>query len=94
MSTTIGGGSEKTEFINDVADVITDTTVEAVAAQAPAMDEVAADDSYFPVAALQNVVDAVHSFTGFNLYWAIWFCLLMYIWYWAIWFIKNVKTVI
>nr|TKR79047.1 Inner membrane protein OXA1 [Populus alba] len=96
MSTTIGAVSEKTEFINDVADVITDTTVEAVAAQAPAMDEVAvaAADSYFPVAALQHVVDAVQSFTGFNLYWAIWFCLLMYIWYWAIWFIKNVKTVI
>jgi YidC/Oxa1 family membrane protein insertase len=58
MSTKIGGGSEKIEFINDVADVITDTTVEAVAAQAPAMDEVAAAaaDSYFPVAALQHVL--------------------------------------
>jgi len=41
MSTKIGGWSEKIEFINDVADVITDATVEAVAAQAPAMDEVA-----------------------------------------------------
>ncbi|XP_011022753.1 PREDICTED: mitochondrial inner membrane protein OXA1-like [Populus euphratica] len=82
MSTKIGAASEKIEFINDVADVITDRTVEAAAAQAPAMDEVAAAaaaaDSYFPVAALQHVIDAVHSFIGFNWYWAIWFCLLMY----------------
>jgi YidC/Oxa1 family membrane protein insertase len=38
MSTKIGGWSEKIEFINDVADVITDATVEAVAAQAPAIN--------------------------------------------------------
>ncbi|CAK7335716.1 unnamed protein product [Dovyalis caffra] len=71
MSTTIGGGSENIESMNDVADVLTDTTIEAVGAQAPAVNEVAiaAADSYFPVAALQHVIDAVHSFTGFN-WWA------------------------
>lgn len=68
---TIGGGSENIELINDVADVLTDTTFEAVSAQAPVVNEVAiaAADSYFPVAALQHVIDAVHSFTGFN-WWA------------------------
>lgn len=68
---TIGGGSENIELINDVADVLTDTTIEAVSAQAPVVNEVAiaAADSYFPVAALQHVIDAVHSFTGFN-WWA------------------------
>ena len=78
---TIGGGSENIELINDVAEVLTDMTIEAVSAQAPVVNEVAiaAADSYFPVAALQHVIDAVHSFTGFNWYWTIWFCLLMYI---------------
>ncbi|KAJ6946079.1 hypothetical protein NC651_000987 [Populus alba x Populus x berolinensis] len=68
---TIGGGSENIELINDVAEVLTDTTIEAVSAQAPVVNEVAiaAADSYFPVAALQHVIDAVHSFTGFN-WWA------------------------
>ncbi|XP_011026896.1 PREDICTED: mitochondrial inner membrane protein OXA1-like [Populus euphratica] len=68
---TIGGGSEDIELINDVADVLTDTTIGAVSAQAPVVNEVAiaAADSYFPVAALQHVIDAVHSFTGFN-WWA------------------------
>lgn len=68
---TIGGGSENIELINDVAEVLKDTTMEAVSAQAPVVNEVAiaAADSYFPVAALQHVIDAVHSFTGFN-WWA------------------------
>ena len=73
---TIGEGSENIELINDVADVLTDSTIEAVSSQAPMVNEVAiaAADSYIPVAALQHVIDAVHSFTGFNWYWTIWFC--------------------
>ncbi|KDP45027.1 hypothetical protein JCGZ_01527 [Jatropha curcas] len=69
MSTTIGEGSEKLELMSDVADVLTDTTVQAVAN--PAVNEVAvaAADSFFPVAILQHVIDNVHSFTGFN-WWA------------------------
>ncbi|KAG5228252.1 mitochondrial inner membrane protein [Salix suchowensis] len=68
---TIGEGSENIELINDVADVLTDSTIEAVSSQAPVVNEVAiaAADSYIPVAALQHVIDAVHSFTGFN-WWA------------------------
>ncbi|KAJ6714348.1 MITOCHONDRIAL INNER MEMBRANE PROTEIN OXA1-RELATED [Salix viminalis] len=68
---TIGEGSENIELINDVADVLTDSTIEAVSSQAPVVNEVAiaAADSYIPVAALQHVIDAVHSVTGFN-WWA------------------------
>lgn len=71
MSTTIGDGSDKIEYMTDVADVIAESTVEAVASQASAVSEVAiaAADSYFPVAALQYVIDGVHSFTGLN-WWA------------------------
>jgi len=68
MSTSIGEGSEKVEYLSDVAGVISDAPVEAIASQAPVVSEVAiaAADSAYPVAALQYVIDAVHSFTGFN----------------------------
>ncbi|XP_040987233.1 mitochondrial inner membrane protein OXA1-like isoform X3 [Juglans microcarpa x Juglans regia] len=71
MSTTVGDGSEKIEIMSDVAGVLTDTTVEAVASQASAVNEVAiaAADSFLPVQALQYLIDAVHSFTGLN-WWA------------------------
>ncbi|XP_057967532.1 mitochondrial inner membrane protein OXA1-like [Malania oleifera] len=71
MSTTIGEGSDKIEYMSDVAGVLSDTTVDAVASQAPAVSEVAvaAADSFFPVAALQYLIDGVHSFTGLN-WWA------------------------
>ncbi|OMO79768.1 Membrane insertase OXA1/ALB3/YidC [Corchorus capsularis] len=71
MSTTVGDGADKIGFIGDVAEVLKDGAVEAVTSQAPAVNEVAiaAADSAFPVAALQYVIDAVHSFTGFN-WWA------------------------
>lgn len=60
--------------MNDVADVLTDggvdTGIVAAASSAPAPfpGEVAAAaaDSFFPVAALQHLIDAVHSFTGLN----------------------------
>ncbi|XP_030549617.2 mitochondrial inner membrane protein OXA1-like isoform X3 [Rhodamnia argentea] len=68
MSTAVGESADKLELLSDV---ITDTTVQAVASQAPAVSEVAiaAADSYFPVMALQYLIDYVHQFTGFN-WWA------------------------
>ncbi|KAH7550139.1 hypothetical protein JRO89_XS13G0141300 [Xanthoceras sorbifolium] len=71
MSTTVGEGSDKIELMSDVADVLSDATTQVVANHAPAVNEVAiaAADSYFPVAALQHFIDAVHNFTGFN-WWA------------------------
>lgn len=68
MSTTVGGGSDKIELMSDVADVLTDTTVQSVANQVPAVNEVAiaAADSFLPVAALQHFIDSVHNLTGFN----------------------------
>ncbi|XP_022737929.1 mitochondrial inner membrane protein OXA1-like isoform X2 [Durio zibethinus] len=70
MSTT-SVGEDKIELISDVADVLKDSAFEAVASQAPAVNEVAiaAADCWLPVAGLQYVIDAVHSFTGFN-WWA------------------------
>ncbi|KAJ9173720.1 hypothetical protein P3X46_016830 [Hevea brasiliensis] len=71
MSTTVGEGSDKIELMSDVTDVLTDTAVQAVAMQAPAVNEVAvaAADSFFPIQVLQHFIDAVHSFTGLN-WWA------------------------
>ncbi|KMT11921.1 hypothetical protein BVRB_5g098850 [Beta vulgaris subsp. vulgaris] len=71
MSTSIGKGTENVEFISDVAGVISDAPVEVVASQAPVLSEVAtaAADSAYPVAALQYVIDGVHTFTGLN-WWA------------------------
>ncbi|XAR70179.1 hypothetical protein NMG60_11026954 [Bertholletia excelsa] len=71
MSTTVGEGANEVEYVADVAEVLTDGTVEAVASVTPAVNEVAiaAADSAFPVAALQHIIDAVHSFTGLN-WWA------------------------
>ena len=69
MSTSIGKETDNIDFISDVAGVISDTPAEVVATQATLIvSEVAtaAADSAFPVAALQYVIDAVHSFTGFN----------------------------
>ncbi|CAK9143169.1 unnamed protein product [Ilex paraguariensis] len=71
MSTTVGEGADKIDYMTDVAEVLADRTIEAVASQAPAVSEVAiaAADSYFPVAALHYVIDYLHTFTGFN-WWA------------------------
>ncbi|CAH9124872.1 unnamed protein product [Cuscuta epithymum] len=77
MSTTgVGEGMEKIEYMSDVAGVLSDKAVEAVASEAPAVvSEVAtaAADSFFPVAALQYLIDYVHFFTGFN-WWASIIC--------------------
>ncbi|KAJ0239927.1 Mitochondrial inner membrane protein OXA1-like [Hirschfeldia incana] len=67
--------SDKVDGIDFVApEVVPDQIVEAVTtsqAVVPAVNEVAiaAADSAFPVAALQHLIDAVHSFTGLN-WWA------------------------
>ncbi|KAJ0049218.1 hypothetical protein Pint_14982 [Pistacia integerrima] len=59
MSTTIGEGSGNIESMSDVAEVLKDTTIQAVANQASAVNEVvaAAVDSTLPVAALQHFID-------------------------------------
>ncbi|XP_008799548.2 mitochondrial inner membrane protein OXA1-like, partial [Phoenix dactylifera] len=70
-------GSNEVDYIKDVAGVLTDNSVEtaaataAAAAPAPFAGEVAAAaaDSFLPVAALQYLIDGVHSFTGLN-WWA------------------------
>ncbi|CAL5433780.1 unnamed protein product [Camellia sinensis] len=71
MSTAVGEGADKIEYMADVAEVLADKTAEVVASAAPAANEVAiaAADSAFPVAALQYLIDNVHSFTGFE-WWA------------------------
>jgi YidC/Oxa1 family membrane protein insertase len=71
MSTTIGEGADKIDFMTDVAEVLADKTLEAVTSQVPAISEVAlaAADSWPPVAALQYFIDGVHNFTGLN-WWA------------------------
>ncbi|KAA3457040.1 mitochondrial inner membrane protein OXA1-like [Gossypium australe] len=78
MSTTDNDGADKIEFMTDGADriglmtdiseTLKDSSFEAVASQAPAVNEVAvaAADSWLPVAAIQYVIDAVHSSTGLN----------------------------
>ncbi|CAB4300629.1 unnamed protein product [Prunus armeniaca] len=71
MSAIIDDGSDKINDVGYFAEVITDKTVEVVTSQTPAVSEVAAAaaDSFFPVAALQYLIDGVHSFTGCN-WWA------------------------
>lgn len=66
MSTTIGEGSENFRIVSDVAEVISDSTVQAVASQVPAVNEVAiaAADSFLPVQLLQYFIDGVHTFVG------------------------------
>ncbi|KAJ0049215.1 hypothetical protein Pint_14987 [Pistacia integerrima] len=75
MSTTVGEGSKNIELMSDVAEVLKDTTIEAVANQAPAVNEVAvaAADSFLPVAALQHFIGILHNSTGFN--W--WVCIVL-----------------
>lgn len=65
--------SNEISYINDAADVLTDTGVGSVIAAAssipspfPGEVAAAAADSFLPVAALQHLIDAVHSFTGLN----------------------------
>ncbi|PHU08485.1 hypothetical protein BC332_20345 [Capsicum chinense] len=70
MSSSVGGGAEKIEYISEVAE-LADKAVEAVASQVPAVNEVAiaAADSFLPVQALQYLIDYVHIFTGLD-WWA------------------------
>ncbi|CAN4075893.1 unnamed protein product [Withania somnifera] len=70
MSSSVGGGAEKIEYISEVAE-LADKAVEAVTSQVPAVNEmaIAAADSYLPVKVLQYLIDYVHIFTGFD-WWA------------------------
>uniref|UniRef100_A0A2P2KI69 Mitochondrial inner membrane protein OXA1 isoform X1 n=1 Tax=Rhizophora mucronata TaxID=61149 RepID=A0A2P2KI69_RHIMU len=61
------------DALTNTADVLADTSVQVVVNQVPAANEVAiaAADSFFPIAALQHLIDAVHSVTGLNWWVAI-----------------------
>ncbi|XP_051127154.1 mitochondrial inner membrane protein OXA1-like [Andrographis paniculata] len=64
---TVGDESAgKVEIFKDVVDAFEGTAVEVAGQVAPQLDEVAiaAADSFFPVAALQYMIDYVHTFTG------------------------------
>ncbi|XP_010544829.1 PREDICTED: mitochondrial inner membrane protein OXA1-like isoform X1 [Tarenaya hassleriana] len=72
MSSTPEEWSDKVDGFDFAAEeIIPDGTIEAVASSVPVINEVAiaAADSFYPVAALQYLVDGVHSFTGLN-WWA------------------------
>lgn len=71
MSSAVGEGSSNIDRVGDVSEILSENTVEVMSSQAPAVNEVAvaAADSALPVAALQYLIDAVHSFTGLN-WWA------------------------
>ncbi|ESQ31726.1 hypothetical protein EUTSA_v10004275mg [Eutrema salsugineum] len=72
MSSAHGVGSDKIGVMSDIAEVITDSTLQDAPAQvAAAVSEVslAASESFLPIAALQHCIDMVHSFTGFE-WWA------------------------
>ncbi|CAN1231596.1 Mitochondrial inner membrane protein OXA1 [Linum grandiflorum] len=62
MSTVVGGASEG---IGSVSDVLLTDAVSPVVSEVSA----AAADSFFPVAALQHFIDAIHTYTGLN-WWA------------------------
>ncbi|KAK7362889.1 hypothetical protein VNO77_05014 [Canavalia gladiata] len=70
---TVNQGSDKIDIMAEVADVLSDTTMETVVSQAPIVNEVAiaAADSFLPVKCLQYVIDGVHSYTGLNWWVAI-----------------------
>nr|KJB19000.1 hypothetical protein B456_003G080300 [Gossypium raimondii] len=61
-------GADRIGLMTDISEALKDSSFEAVASQAPAVNEVAvaAADSGLPVAAIQYVIDAVHSSTGLN----------------------------
>ncbi|KAL8063988.1 hypothetical protein ABFS82_01G061500 [Erythranthe guttata] len=62
-----GGAADNIEFLNDMAGIF----VEKAAEVAPAVNEVAiaAADSFYPVAALQYLIEYIHISTGFH-WWA------------------------
>ncbi|KAL0408038.1 UNVERIFIED_CONTAM: Mitochondrial inner membrane protein OXA1 [Sesamum radiatum] len=68
MSSLGEGSADKIEIMTDV---LGDKAVEVASQVGPVANEVtvAAADSFFPVAALQYLIDHIHSFTGFN-WWA------------------------
>lgn len=63
-----GAGADKLEIMTDVADVLGEKAAEVASQVAPVANEVAvaAADSFLPVAALQYMIDYVHTFTGLD----------------------------
>ncbi|KAF9616369.1 hypothetical protein IFM89_029623 [Coptis chinensis] len=83
-STTTGEeGSDKVEYMSDVAavelsgssvasdvtDIMSDNSLEVAASSVASEVATAAADSFFPIAALQYLIDGIHSLTGLN-WWA------------------------
>ncbi|KAI3990579.1 hypothetical protein MKX01_022879 [Papaver californicum] len=75
----IGGGSDKIEYMDDVTEILTETSAELAASQVPVVSEVSvsAADSFFSIAALQHLIDFNHSMTGFDWWASIAFTTLM-----------------
>ncbi|XP_010550518.1 PREDICTED: mitochondrial inner membrane protein OXA1-like isoform X2 [Tarenaya hassleriana] len=71
MSTAHGAGSDEPDSMDDMVEAITNSALENAASQATLANELAkaASDCTIPVAAAQNLIDMVHSFTGLN-WWA------------------------
>ncbi|KAL6536371.1 hypothetical protein OROGR_012943 [Orobanche gracilis] len=71
MSSLGDGQGDKIEIMSDIADVLGDKAVEVASQVAPVANEVeiAAADSFLPVAALQYLIDYVHCYIGLN-WWA------------------------
>ncbi|CAN6578924.1 unnamed protein product [Malus baccata var. baccata] len=71
FSRSMSSASEKVELLSDVSGVLSDTGIEGLTSQVPAMSEVAvaAADSWLPVKGLQYFIEAVHVHTGLN-WWA------------------------
>ncbi|KAI3972980.1 hypothetical protein MKX01_019638, partial [Papaver californicum] len=56
---TFGEGSDKFEYVKDVAEVLSDETMEVVTSAAPVV--IAAAESFLPVEALQYLIDGFHN---------------------------------
>ncbi|XP_010550521.1 PREDICTED: mitochondrial inner membrane protein OXA1 [Tarenaya hassleriana] len=71
LSTACGTDSDEPDDMDDMAEAITSSTLENAASHATLANELAeaASDCTIPVAAAQNLIDMVHSFTGLN-WWA------------------------
>lgn len=68
FSRSMSSASEKVELLSDVSGVLSDTGIEGLTSQVPAISEVAvaAADSWLPVKGLQYFIEAVHVHTGLN----------------------------
>ncbi|OVA03691.1 hypothetical protein BVC80_3737g1 [Macleaya cordata] len=67
-SCAIGGGSDKLQYMGDVAEVLTQKSFETAGYLSPVVSEVAiaAADSFYPVAVFQHLVGGIPPYFGFN----------------------------